>query len=89
MGEEWHVDNSTDNPFYALVGSSNKVSWQDAAVAYVTFYHLLFKGISIDECVEKMKLASHNNDFGVWRGSEIKETWQRIIERVRQNKDPK
>jgi hypothetical protein len=87
-GRRMAVDNSTDNPFYALVGSSNKVSWQDAAVAYVTFYHLLFKGISVDECVKKMKLASNNNDFGVWWGSEIKETWQRIIERVRQNKDP-
>jgi hypothetical protein len=85
-GRRMARDNSTDNPFYALVGSSNKVSWPDAAVAYVTFYHLLFKGISIDECVEKMKLASHNNDFGVWRGSEIKDTWQRIIEIVRQNK---
>lgn len=85
-GRRMAQDNSTDYPFYALVGSNNEVYWEDAAVAYITFYHLLFKGISIDDCVDKMKLASHNNDFGVRRGSEIKETWQRIIERVRQNK---
>ena len=86
-GRRMAQDNSADNPFYALVASNNLVSWQDAAVAYVTFYHLLFKGLLIDECVKRMKLASDNNDFDVWWGSKIKDSWQAIMERVRQNKD--
>lgn len=86
-GRRMARDNSTDNPFYALVGNKKSFFWQDGAVAYVTFYHLLFKGIALNECVDKMKLASDNYDFDLWVGSEIKESWQKIMERVRQNKD--
>ena len=64
-----------DKPFLALVGNESSVSWEDAAVAYVTFYHLLFKGIQVEECVNRMKWASNNNNFVMLSGHEIKAVW--------------
>jgi hypothetical protein len=72
-----------DQPFLALVGNSDSVFWEDAAVAYVTFYHLLFKGIPIDECVKRMKLASNDNNFDVWSGHEVKAVWTEHMKRLR------
>lgn len=72
-----------DQPFLALVGNNNSVLWEDAAVAYVTFYHLLFKGIAIDECVKRMKLASNDNNFAVWSGHEVKAVWTEHMKRLR------
>ena len=87
-GRRMARDISTDNPFYALVGNKKSFFWEDGAVAYVTFYHLLFKGIALEECIRRMKSASDNYDFDLWEGPKIKESWQKIIERVRQNKNP-
>ena len=72
-----------DQPFWALVGNNRSVSWEDAAVAYVTFYHLFFKGIPVEECVERMKLASNDDNFGVWSGHEVKAVWTEYMKRLR------
>ncbi|MEG3876701.1 hypothetical protein QT972_04850 [Microcoleus sp. herbarium7] len=72
-----------DQPFWALVGNNNSVSWEDAAVAYVTFYHLFFKGIPVEECVERMKLASNDHNFVVWSGHEVKAVWTEYMKRLR------
>ncbi|MFH0897503.1 MAG: hypothetical protein V1850_05610 [Candidatus Bathyarchaeota archaeon] len=51
-------------PFKALVGPWNQPNWEDAAVAYVTFYHLLMnKGRTVKTSVEAMKMASGNHRF--------------------------
>lgn len=51
-------------PFKALVGPWNQPRWDDAAVAYVTFYHLLMnKGRSVKTSVKAMKMASGNQKF--------------------------
>jgi len=76
-------DDSEDKPFLALVGNSNKISWKDSAVAYITFYHLLFKNISMEECVERMISASNDNNFKLWWGHEVKAV---LVERMRNNK---
>jgi hypothetical protein len=50
-------------PFDILVGPWNKPRWNDAAVAYVTFYHLLMnKGRSVETSVDAMNRASGNNN---------------------------
>jgi hypothetical protein len=65
----------SDHPFWALVGNSNEALWADAAVAYITFYHLFFKGLTVQECVEKMKVSSGDSNFMVFEGAYIKEDW--------------
>lgn len=51
-------------PFKALVGPWNQPRWDDAAVAYLTFYHLLMnKGRSMKTSVEAMKMASGSQKF--------------------------
>ncbi|NEP10906.1 MAG: hypothetical protein F6K14_11960 [Symploca sp. SIO2C1] len=72
-----------DQPFLALVGNNRSVSWEDAAVAYVTFYHLLFKGIPVETCVERMKSASNDHNFVVWLGHQVKAVWTEHMRNLR------
>lgn len=81
-GSRMAMHEDTAQPFWALVGNKHSVSWEDAAVAYVTFYHLLFKGIPVEECVDRMKLASNDNNFGVWSGHEIKADWTERMKKM-------
>lgn len=63
-------------PFKYLVGNSDSVPWNDAAVAYITFYHLLFKGLNnLDECRKVMMEASGNNLFELHDGEQINLNW--------------
>jgi hypothetical protein len=68
-----HAD--ADHPFWALVGHSDSAAWSDAAVGYVTFYHLFFKGIPLNKCVEAMRAASGDQRFMVFHGAELKKNW--------------
>ncbi|MFZ6875368.1 hypothetical protein ACO0LF_25155 [Undibacterium sp. Di27W] len=65
-----------DKPFWALVGNSGEVNWSDATVAYITFYHLFFKTFPIEECVNRMILASGDSGFTVLFGYETKRNWE-------------
>lgn len=73
----------TDHPFWALVGNSGSALWSDAAVAYITFYHLFFKDLPVEQCVERMRLASGDNNFMVLSGQEVKAGWATHIAKVR------
>lgn len=73
-------------PFGALVGNKESVSWEDAAVAYVTFYHLLFKDIPVDQCVERMKWASDDHNFDVKWGHEEKANWTQRMAKFRRKR---
>lgn len=64
-----------DHPFWALIGNSGEALWADAAVAYITFYHLFFKGVAIDECVSRMRLASNDQRFMHFVGADIRAGW--------------
>ncbi|TXH72844.1 hypothetical protein [Thiobacillus sp.] len=70
----------TDHPFWALVGNSQTALWSDAAVAYITFYHLFFKGVSVEQCLERMRSASGDNNFMVFSGLSIKANWASFME---------
>jgi hypothetical protein len=37
--------------------------WSDNVVAFITFYHHLSKGTSIEEAVEGMKVAAGSPDY--------------------------
>jgi hypothetical protein len=86
-GCEMAMNEDKDEPFWALVGNNYTVSWEDAAVAYVTFYHLLFKNTlaeesQVREYVDYMKLASKDNNFEVWWGRTIKTAWAKHIKEL-------
>jgi hypothetical protein len=74
-GRQMAMHEKQDKPFWALVGNAGSPSWSDAAVAYVAFYHLFFKGIPIPECVDRMKLASNDSNFTFFLGHLVKANW--------------
>ena len=67
-------------PFWALVGNNASATWADAAVAYVSFYHLLFKDFPVPICVESMKAASGDHQFNCWFGNETQKDWQLFLQ---------
>lgn len=69
----------SDHPFWALIGNSKEALWDDAAVAYITFYHSFFKGLAVQECVAKMRVASGDENFMVFEGAHIKEDWASFL----------
>ncbi|QKQ75590.1 hypothetical protein [Nostoc sp. TCL240-02] len=71
-------------PFKFLIGNRDSVPWDDAAVAYKVFYHLLFKGLDLNHCYEVMQLASHNNKFEVYNGQEVHLNWINYNQQIRQ-----
>jgi hypothetical protein len=68
-----------DHPFWALVGNSEAALWSDAAVAYITFYHLFFKGVGVEDAVAAMKVASGDGNFMVFNGDFVKKDWSGFI----------
>ena len=63
-GGMMQLDDRRKRPFKALIGPWNEPLWADAAVAYLTFYHLLMnKGRSLKTSVKAMKMASGNKKF--------------------------
>lgn len=69
--------------FWALVGNSGEALWSDAAVAYVTFYHLFFKGVAIEECVAAMRQASGDQRFMAFFGADVRSGWETFQEQNR------
>jgi len=72
-----------DHPFWALVGNSESALWSDAAVAYITFYHLFFKGNPVEQCVEGMRIASGDENFMTFSGHSLKKNWASLMEKSR------
>jgi hypothetical protein len=69
------MNTQLDPPFWALIGHTGKPTWSDAAVAFVAFYHNLFKGHGIPECVAAMKAASGDPQFISFDGAEQRASW--------------
>ncbi len=53
-------------PFLALIGSWEKPTWSDTAVAFSAFYHRLHKGAHVKEAVLAMNVASGCNFAVEW-----------------------
>lgn len=74
----------TYHPFWALVGNTGSALWSDAAVAYITFYHAFFKDVPVDQCVERMKVASGDSNFMLFSGHAVKAGWAAHMAKIRQ-----
>jgi hypothetical protein len=74
-----------DIPFQFLIGNRDRIHWSDAAVAYITFYHLLFKGFDPNYCYETMKLASGNDQFEIYNGQQVHFKWITHNQQFKQN----
>jgi hypothetical protein len=70
--------------FWAVVGHPGKTVWSDAAVAYISFYHLFFKGcFNLETCVHTMKVASTDHNFTWFSGVDSKALWVDFMNRQR------
>ena len=62
-------------PFLALVAHQGEPRWDDAGVAFLTFYHRLFKGGKVRAALEAMKVASGDDGFEVRLASKVRQDW--------------
>lgn len=65
--------------FWALVGNAASATWADAAIAYISFYHLFFKGHPLNDCVDSMKIASGDHNFCWFSGQETRAGWDAFM----------
>ena len=70
-------------PFWALVGNTANTAWADAAVGYITFYHLFFKGQDVFTCVNAMQVASADSNFVVINGRHTRDSWKTFMQKQR------
>lgn len=78
------MNEDSGHPFGVLIGNKTTANWTDAAVAFVTFYHHLFKGTLLDECIKNMCIASGDTNFIMHSGPAIKQHWEDMMEQSRQ-----
>lgn len=74
--------NDNEPSFYALVGNTHSTTWADSAVAYINFYHRLFKGAAVEESVMAMRSGSGDNNFVVQYGQRVKTAWLQYIQQI-------
>jgi hypothetical protein len=70
-------------PFFALIGHTGTPSWHEAAIAFVTFYHHLFKHGNIEQAVDAMKVASDNAEFTHVLGKDAQQAWISYMQQKR------
>lgn len=70
-------------PFSALVGHPESAEWDDSAIAFMTFYHRLFKGASASDAVEAMKLASGDSRFSFTSGQTVQQGFVEHLKKKR------
>jgi len=68
-----------DLPFLALIGTPQKPTWSETAVAYATFYHQLSRGEHITSAVTAMQVASGNDTFWVQYGEDSRKSYIEYI----------
>ena len=78
-----HVDN--EPTFWALVGNTESATWSDAAVAYISFYHMFFKEHNLGFCVDSMKSASGDHNFVCHLGEQTRQNWAAYLQEKRQD----
>lgn len=70
-------------PFHAMVGHFGSPTWSDAAVAFVAFYHRLFKGAGVDMSIAAMRQASGDAGFLIQYGPQIQQGWTQFMQQRR------
>lgn len=76
------VVDSTDHPFFAIVGNGGKPTWPETAVAFATLYHLIANGRTILDSVAAMRTASGNENFFVTTAEESKQAYIDCIKEI-------
>lgn len=76
FGAQMAMYEDNEPTYWALVGNTNALPLSDLAIAYSSFYHLLFfKSQPIQKCVDSMKVASGNPNFILSYGQNQKAQW--------------
>ncbi|OKH42916.1 hypothetical protein NIES2101_31890 [Calothrix sp. HK-06] len=70
-----------DFTFHSLIGNDNSLYFNDALAAYIVFYHRLFKGDAISDCVAAMNSASGDGNF---RHTSSREAQDFFFQHIRQ-----
>ncbi|OGC47110.1 MAG: hypothetical protein A3A94_03645 [Candidatus Portnoybacteria bacterium RIFCSPLOWO2_01_FULL_43_11] len=60
-------------PYFALIGSIEKPTWDQTIIGYLTFYHHISKELIPNKAVEAMRVASRHKEFHQTTGKMIKE----------------
>ena len=57
------VAESSEHPFFAIIGNGGTPTWPETAVAFATLYHLIANGRYLTDAVKAMCIASGNESF--------------------------
>jgi hypothetical protein len=82
-GQRMAMHTDRPPPFFALIGHHETAAISDLAVGFVTFYHLLKKGTSIEMAVDAMRSASGDFKFQCVYGDSVQRDWFAFLERQR------
>lgn len=63
------------HPYFAMIGSYEKPTWADTAVAYSAFYHLVSKGRTLPDALLGMKAASGSDSWILETAEESKRSF--------------
>jgi hypothetical protein len=67
---------SDESPFFGIIGPSEKITWAEAAIGFLTFYfQLLVKHKTINEALDAMKTASGYPYFEKIKADEARTQW--------------
>jgi len=83
QGLKMAMSEGKEDPFMAIVGNAGTPKWSDTAVAFIAFYHRLFKRASLPDAINAMCIASGDNGFTVEFASTAKKEWIRFVEKQR------
>jgi hypothetical protein len=75
-------DDRPELPFHALVGSPEKPTWAETAVAFTTFYHQLARGAHLNDAVSAMRIALGRDSFLVEWGEATRQGYLDYIKKV-------
>ncbi len=63
------------HPFFATVGNLGAPTWSDTAVSYAAFYHLVAKGFSVADAVERMNVACGDGSWVIQTATDAKQSF--------------
>jgi hypothetical protein len=67
-------------PFWGIAGHSGTALWSDSAIAFVAFYHRMFKGASVEEAQAAMRAASGDTQFHILKAADARQAWLQVVE---------
>lgn len=65
--------------FFAMVSSWGSPTWQETAVGFATFYHLMRKGYDIPDAVVAMRSSAGHGDFTCARADRARKRFLKLL----------